>query len=1530
MGRLEKLVGNASIIILFQLFVCGVFAQDTTYVQQFDRYAEKLSKSKMQTSVLYDRVFSFAKLNPQQFSKEERDSIKNDIKNWKQVYLEMYNADYANSTKDNFDVFLEKVDDYKIKKKKIPIGIINYRFDYIDSAALKDGRIVMIDDKPVLSTLNNKSPYLSDSICLLSILNNQLYTGVNKIILDKDFYYTNTNYSIRSITLDFKDDKGKYILTLGDSLVLNFYTSGDFTYSYSIEFTNGKVVNADGMLSVISSGTKPCFEDDRFTNFKFIDYNQRDLSCYYEYGIYFDDCDNRDPDNLKKPILILDGFDPSNSRSLGNIFDLVNQGPNFLATKLLDEGHDIVICNFLKGGDFIERNALAVKEMLAFIKERTSDKIIVIGPSMGGLIARYALAQMEKENVDHQTSLYISFDAPHQGANIPIGDQYFLYFFGEVVGDASAREGLSQINSDAARQMLIHHQYENSTSPKYNNHRKLYLGNVGVNGKINSNGYPSNLRKVSIINGSGTSLFQGVNGKLFSLERFKYGVKIAESQIYSSSNQGYSKVAYCMAANPKDIFHARRLNKFASVIQNTPYPTNIDNVPGGYFNTQQIITGLEKGQSGNGFYVENAIHSFIPTVSALDLQFPTPYVNYNLNIKNANIYCNNQTPFDAYYAPDKNEGHVFISEQNSKCILREIENATKTVCVTTNTRNISAGQIFNYGAKTKNYYNKSFTVTNGGVVGVNMNAPTGYSNESIPETGSTFKLEGYNNECGSVRIDVNSNGAIILGDANSNVGEWNISDNTLLTIKDDGKLVIHDNSKLVIRRNSKLVVGKNASIQLLGSNAQLIIEGGLELEEDAVLSFSGGGYLNLKSNDIIWGRNSRLVLSGANMNAKVLEIAEANYLLQGYNSQSNSSIEIKDAFINLIGASSFINTTNKLVLENVTISRGKGLVLNGQKDVSISNCLFINNKVGLTCYSNQLEKFNVLGSPLILENNSFTNCDIAIKIFGKGFKIAGTNFNKCKQGIVADGMDMNSTLSNSNMSSEEQGASSYTNAGVNYIGIAGSALTIQNSTIDKFNTGIYNSQSALNLKCTEVTFSKYQNLWIANNASLNMGPSGNNYTGNNTLTVSEGLNNKNIFLEQANFINIDNGANKIKISNPTNNYFVAGTMLNVPSFLSFRRNNWYIGFNNSSFLNPPNQNNFIVQLRAAPSSPRVGYYNVQPILGLGNSIGCIDFNKPVEDPCEIPGSCNEYASDPLSYSRNSSVVHINRYTPAPYNIVLKQIFNQLKEDVNDERITNSFNDLCSLYLFDDKYDSSDVVYLKDLTYTTLMELFDKIYVYQFYPSQLQPAINFKETLSKLMEVQSKRYSILRSSKNSDREFLILMDMAQLKSKLGQYQEATTLFNEAMLVANTTLNINLVNHWVCITSIKEQMLHREFSSDQIDSTLLECQGLMTSYVSAGRIASHNVDTFNSSTNNLSTVFVNPNPSYGELTISIGGENEEIKAIALYNLQGDLVLEKSIQKNTTTYRLSTVDFNSGMYFLKVYTNSNVTTRKVLFNR
>ena len=194
---------------------------------------------------------------------------------------------------------------------------------------------------------------------------------------------------------------------------------------------------------------------------------------------------------MNNPIILLDGFDPGDKRKIedcdcendadcisGNMdsdnnFDSINYDSivdlqdftlsngddgNALET-LRTEGFDVIIVNHptyktddlntpivdpeevtIDGGAYyIESNAFALVKLLqktkALLVDNGSDaQIKLIGPSMGGQIAKYALSYMEKqeeltgdEEWDHNVSHYVSFDSLHLGANIPLGDQALLY-----------------------------------------------------------------------------------------------------------------------------------------------------------------------------------------------------------------------------------------------------------------------------------------------------------------------------------------------------------------------------------------------------------------------------------------------------------------------------------------------------------------------------------------------------------------------------------------------------------------------------------------------------------------------------------------------------------------------------------------------------------------------------------------------------------------------------------------------------------------------------------------------------------------------------------------------------------------------------------------------------------------------------------------------------------------------------------------------------------------------------------------------
>ena len=119
-----------------------------------------------------------------------------------------------------------------------------------------------------------------------------------------------------------------------------------------------------------------------------------------EYEIFLDNIDGV----LDRPVIVLDGFDPGDGRGIGALYASLSYGGQNLADELRDLGFDIVVLNapnyttdgydISGGGDFIQRNAMV---LIALIQELNAQKegdeeLVILGPSMGGLIAQYALA----------------------------------------------------------------------------------------------------------------------------------------------------------------------------------------------------------------------------------------------------------------------------------------------------------------------------------------------------------------------------------------------------------------------------------------------------------------------------------------------------------------------------------------------------------------------------------------------------------------------------------------------------------------------------------------------------------------------------------------------------------------------------------------------------------------------------------------------------------------------------------------------------------------------------------------------------------------------------------------------------------------------------------------------------------------------------------------------------------------------------------------------------------------------------------
>ena len=121
----------------------------------------------------------------------------------------------------------------------------------------------------------------------------------------------------------------------------------------------------------------------------------------------------------------------------GEWYELLNRtGYDFIHN--LDDvaGYDLVFVNYNTLRSF-EDNTKMLQHVIEWVKQDKTaggytEQNVIIGTSAGGILARYTLARMTKtispESTD--TRLLITHDSPHQGANVPLAFQHFLYDLG--------------------------------------------------------------------------------------------------------------------------------------------------------------------------------------------------------------------------------------------------------------------------------------------------------------------------------------------------------------------------------------------------------------------------------------------------------------------------------------------------------------------------------------------------------------------------------------------------------------------------------------------------------------------------------------------------------------------------------------------------------------------------------------------------------------------------------------------------------------------------------------------------------------------------------------------------------------------------------------------------------------------------------------------------------------------------------------------------------------------------------------------
>lgn len=698
-----------NILIFISLLSILGFSQDASNSKR--RF--ELLKEHTETKILYDQVANVS--HATDIKKEEINPLY-----FMQVYHEMERADYLNRLPKLEKLEAEAKNGFA--KEYVPLSVLISEFETIIKSTVENNKMVFNANNQYEITDTSISYFNKHAIGIVAPLLKAIKGKRVVFKLNESHIFNTTNKNISKIEADFNDGLGFRILNKNSEVIVNYSTIGKKTIAFKMTLNTGEIFTHSNAFEVeekaipLDASAKisqmaPFYVSPLTSITSSIPYQGVGETAAHqgrgEFQIFYDN----EAGLLDKVIIVCDGFDPGDGRKIPDIYNLLNYGAPVqnLGNNVRNLGYDVVVLNFpqytrpdgttvIDGGvDYIQRNAKVMMELINYINANKvgNQELVVIGPSMGGLITRHALRYMEMNGMDHKTRLWLSFDSPHLGANVPIGMQHMFNYlaYDSDIADLTVRAIVdSMLKSPAARQMLIDHfeghllggnltDFDQTTAmllpTGHPTHRNVFQT------ELNTMGFPQNLRKISIANGAGNGTTTGTSGMTVI-----NGLDMPNSDGFT---RAMLDLNFTPAANGN--IRVSRVRKQAWTFfwltigtgqtnaRSFSYTGGLDAAPGGQFDIDGLAASAGSNATLTRFLNAMAIKrfDFIPTQSALAISSTNNWF--------ANVTGTSVSAFDAYSVPTTNEGHVTLTPSNVVFAMNEIVNNIQLKCPNTTTWN---------------------------------------------------------------------------------------------------------------------------------------------------------------------------------------------------------------------------------------------------------------------------------------------------------------------------------------------------------------------------------------------------------------------------------------------------------------------------------------------------------------------------------------------------------------------------------------------------------------------------------------------------------------------------------------------------------------------------------------------------------------------------------------------------------------------------------------------------------------------------
>ena len=330
---------------------------------------------------------------------------------WEQSYFELFNGKTADMKMKTLDE-LERMALLFSKQQLVPIFVGYYIYhsaaelftSFAATEAIQGQPAVLPSPEEFHDFLQEKraffaAAYLPDVFRDFERLP-EFCPGLEvDFILPSGGYLSNASSPLKTIEIDFGDGLGARRIIFDQAVHIAYEDAGTKTLQLRASGDTG-TLQARFVIEVKETAVPSyIYWDNLSEDFRFNDKVERAVGHAFVFLA-------PGHTSLVNPFIVADGFP---GHEIGYIWDALNEED--FATSLLTAGIDLIAVSYTAGKTYIEANAgVVIAAVKKALQGRTGNaKLVVGGASMGGQVARYALAYMERHAFPEVQEIGTSF-----------------------------------------------------------------------------------------------------------------------------------------------------------------------------------------------------------------------------------------------------------------------------------------------------------------------------------------------------------------------------------------------------------------------------------------------------------------------------------------------------------------------------------------------------------------------------------------------------------------------------------------------------------------------------------------------------------------------------------------------------------------------------------------------------------------------------------------------------------------------------------------------------------------------------------------------------------------------------------------------------------------------------------------------------------------------------------------------------------------------------------------------------------------